>query len=273
VDSIDGHFSQASPESAHSRRPARGSGRSATRRPVAVSRGRFSAVHPGAPTSIGACSVRFWNISAAPFTRAVYEPASRLADAKGFRSDVAREVKELGVPIIRYPGGNFVSGYNWLDGVGPKAQRPVVLDRAWNSLETNQFGTNEIIEWCGVVSAEPLLGMNFGTDTVEMAAAYVEYCNLDRARAGASPNDRTATTNRTMSATGRRADAQSRSRQRPRGRARVGRNRADARARLRDADRFRSEGGQHLRRSAAGSRMTFKLPPRSYTIAHLATRA
>ena len=78
----------------------------------------------------------------------VYQPGSPLADAKGFRTDVAREVKELGVPIIRYPGGNFVSGYNWLDGVGPKAQRPTVLERAWNSLETNQFGTNEFIDWC-----------------------------------------------------------------------------------------------------------------------------
>jgi alpha-N-arabinofuranosidase len=110
----------------------------------------------------------------------VYEPGSPLADAKGFRTDVAREVKELGVPVIRYPGGNFVSGYNWLDGVGPKAQRPVVLDRAWNSLETNQFGTNEFIEWCAMVAAEPLLGMNFGTGSVEMALAYVEYCNVDR---------------------------------------------------------------------------------------------
>ena len=110
----------------------------------------------------------------------VYEPGSRLADAKGFRTDVAREIKDLGVPIVRYPGGNFVSGYNWLDGVGPKAQRPVVLDRAWNSIETNQFGTNEFIEWCGMVGAEPLLGMNFGTGTVESAVAYVEYCNLDR---------------------------------------------------------------------------------------------
>jgi alpha-N-arabinofuranosidase len=110
----------------------------------------------------------------------VYQPGSPLADAKGFRTDVAREVKELGVPIVRYPGGNFVSGYNWLDGVGPKAGRPTVLDRAWNSLESNQFGTNDFIEWCGVVGAEPLLGMNFGTGSVEMALAYVEYCNLDR---------------------------------------------------------------------------------------------
>src|SRR5436190_6938587 len=109
----------------------------------------------------------------------VYEPGSRRADGKGFRSDLAGEVKELGVPIVRYPGGNFVSGYNWLDGVGPKAQRQTVLDRAWNSTETNQFGTNEFIEWCGLVGAEPLLGMNFGTGSVEMAVAYVEYCNLD----------------------------------------------------------------------------------------------
>jgi alpha-N-arabinofuranosidase len=110
----------------------------------------------------------------------VYQPGSPLADSNGFRSDVVREVKELGVPVIRYPGGNFVSGYNWLDGVGPKAQRPTVLERAWNSMETNQFGTNEFIDWCRAVGAEPLLGMNFGTGTAEMAVAYAEYCNLER---------------------------------------------------------------------------------------------
>src|SRR5687768_14159673 len=110
----------------------------------------------------------------------VFEPGSPLADPKGFRTDVAREIKELGVPIVRYPGGNFVSGYNWLDGVGPKANRPVVLERAWNSIETNQFGTNEFIDWCRVVGTEPLLGLNFGTGTSEMAVAYVEYCNVDR---------------------------------------------------------------------------------------------
>lgn len=110
----------------------------------------------------------------------VYEPGSPLADAKGFRTDVAREVKELGVPVVRYPGGNFISGYNWLDGVGPKAQRPTVLDRAWNTLESNQFGTNDFVDWCALVGAEPLLGLNFGTGTVEMAVAYVEYCNFER---------------------------------------------------------------------------------------------
>ena len=107
----------------------------------------------------------------------VYQPGSPLADSSGFRSDVVREVKEAGVPIVRYPGGNFVSGYNWLDGVGPKQQRPTVLERAWNSIETNQFGTNEFIDWCRMVGTEPLLGMNFGTGSAEMAVAYVEYCN------------------------------------------------------------------------------------------------
>jgi alpha-N-arabinofuranosidase len=116
--------------------------------------------------------------------RAVYEgvfdPKSPLADANGFRKDVLAEVKGLGVPIMRYPGGNFVSGYNWLDGVGPKAQRPAVLDRAWNTLEPNQFGTNEFIQWAKLVGAEPLLGGNFGTGTVAEQVAYVEYCNVDR---------------------------------------------------------------------------------------------
>jgi alpha-N-arabinofuranosidase len=78
----------------------------------------------------------------------VYEPGSPLADADGFRKDVAAEIKGMGVPIMRYPGGNFVSGYNWLDGVGPKSKRPTVLERAWNSIETNQFGTDDFMKWC-----------------------------------------------------------------------------------------------------------------------------
>jgi alpha-N-arabinofuranosidase len=110
----------------------------------------------------------------------IYEPGSRLADSNGFRTDVANQIRDLGVPIVRYPGGNFVSGYHWLDGVGPKNARPRVLDRAWNTLETNQFGTNEFITWCRLVGTEPLFGMNFGTGTAEMAAALLEYCNVDR---------------------------------------------------------------------------------------------
>jgi alpha-N-arabinofuranosidase len=110
----------------------------------------------------------------------IYEPGSKLADSNGFRKDVLEEIKKLGVPIIRYPGGNFVSGYNWLDGVGPKGSRPAVLDKAWNSIESNQFGTNEFLQWCRAVGSEPLLGLNLGTGTPEMAAALVEYCNLDK---------------------------------------------------------------------------------------------
>jgi len=110
----------------------------------------------------------------------VYEPGSKLADENGFRKDVIAEVSGLGVPIVRYPGGNFVSGYNWLDGVGPKAQRPTVLERAWDSLEPNQFGTNEFIEWCKLVNTEPLIGFNFGTGSTEMAVALVEYCNVEK---------------------------------------------------------------------------------------------
>jgi alpha-L-arabinofuranosidase len=108
----------------------------------------------------------------------VYEPGSPLADEHGFRRDIITEIKALGVPVIRYPGGNFVSGYNWLDGVGPKDQRPTVLERAWNSLETNQFGTNEFMQWCRLVGTEPLLGFNLGTGTPEMAVALVEYCTV-----------------------------------------------------------------------------------------------
>ena len=110
----------------------------------------------------------------------VYEPDSALADKNGFRTDVISQVKGLGVPIMRYPGGNFVSGYNWLDGVGPKDKRPTVLERAWNSIEPNQFGTNEFMDWCKLVGTEPLLGMNFGTGSAEMAVAYAEYCNVER---------------------------------------------------------------------------------------------
>jgi alpha-L-arabinofuranosidase len=110
----------------------------------------------------------------------IYDPGSPLADASGFRKDVMDEVRQLGVPIIRYPGGNFVSGYNWLDGVGPKKDRPRILDKAWNTLDTNQFGTNEFMAWSKIVGARPLMGLNLGTGTAERAAALVEYCNIEK---------------------------------------------------------------------------------------------
>lgn len=110
----------------------------------------------------------------------IYDPASKLADANGYRKDVADEIKHLGVPIVRYPGGNFVSGYNWLDGVGPRKDRPRKLEKAWNSIETNQFGTNEFMAWCKLAGCKPLMGLNLGTGTPEQAAALVEYCNVEK---------------------------------------------------------------------------------------------
>ncbi|HXE36117.1 MAG TPA: alpha-N-arabinofuranosidase [Verrucomicrobiae bacterium] len=110
----------------------------------------------------------------------IYDPQSKLSDSNGFRKDVLEEIKKLGVPIVRYPGGNFVSGYNWLDGIGPKANRPSVLDKAWNSINSNEFGTDEFLAWCRLVGTEPLLGLNLGTGTAEQAAALVEYCNLEK---------------------------------------------------------------------------------------------
>ncbi len=108
----------------------------------------------------------------------VYDPGSKLSDSNGFRKDVLDDIRQLGVPIVRYPGGNFVSGYNWLDGVGPQQSRPRVLDKAWNSLESNQFGTNEFMAWCKAAGTLPLMGLNLGTGTPEEAAALVEYCNV-----------------------------------------------------------------------------------------------
>jgi alpha-N-arabinofuranosidase len=110
----------------------------------------------------------------------IYEPGSRLSDSNGFRTDVLNEIRQLGVPIVRYPGGNFVSGYNWLDGVGPKQDRPKVLDKAWNTVDSNQFGTNEFLAWCKATKTQPLMGLNLGTGTPEQAAALVEYCNVEK---------------------------------------------------------------------------------------------
>jgi alpha-N-arabinofuranosidase len=110
----------------------------------------------------------------------IYDPQSKLSDNNGYRKDVSEEIRKLGVPIIRYPGGNFVSGYNWLDGIGPKANRPRVLDKAWNTVNSNEFGTDEFLAWCRLADTEPLLAVNLGTGTAEEAAALVEYCNVEK---------------------------------------------------------------------------------------------
>jgi alpha-N-arabinofuranosidase len=107
----------------------------------------------------------------------IYEPGHPTAGADGFRQDVLALTKELGATIIRYPGGNFLSGYNWEDGVGPKDERPKRLDLAWGSTETNQFGTNEFVAWCKAAGVEPMFAVNLGTRGPDAARHFIEYCN------------------------------------------------------------------------------------------------
>ena len=113
----------------------------------------------------------------------IFEPGHPEADERGFRRDVLALVRELGVTIMRYPGGNFVSGYNWEDGVGPIEQRPRRLDLAWMSTEPNSFGTNEFIDWCRAAGVEPMLAVNLGTRGPDAARNLVEYCNHPRGTA------------------------------------------------------------------------------------------
>ncbi|XKK37944.1 alpha-N-arabinofuranosidase [Nocardiopsis sp. ARC36] len=107
----------------------------------------------------------------------LYEPGHPTADADGFRGDVADLVRELGVTTVRYPGGNFVSGYRWEDGVGPKDRRPVRRDLAWHSLETNQFGLNEFATWCARLGIEPMMAVNLGSRGLQEALDLLEYAN------------------------------------------------------------------------------------------------
>jgi alpha-L-arabinofuranosidase len=107
----------------------------------------------------------------------IFEPGHATADANGFRQDVLALTRELGATIVRYPGGNFLSGYNWEDGVGPREQRPTRLDLAWGSTETNEFGTNEFITWCKAAGVEPMLAVNLGTRGPDEARHFIEYCN------------------------------------------------------------------------------------------------
>jgi alpha-N-arabinofuranosidase len=106
----------------------------------------------------------------------IYEKGSVLSDEDGFRTDVLEAVKGLNVSLIRYPGGNFVSNYHWLDGVGP--DRKPRMELAWNRLETNEFGTDEFIKFARKIGTEPYFSVNMGTGTIEEAQNWVEYCNV-----------------------------------------------------------------------------------------------
>jgi alpha-N-arabinofuranosidase len=107
----------------------------------------------------------------------VYQPGHPAADGQGFRRDVLELVRELAVPIVRYPGGNFVSGYNWEDGVGEKAARPARLDLAWSTLEKNQVGLSEFQEWLDLAGSTMMYAINLGTRGINEAREVVEYAN------------------------------------------------------------------------------------------------
>ena len=107
----------------------------------------------------------------------IYEPTHPTADEQGFRKDVLDLVRQLQVPIIRYPGGNFVSGYQWTDGIGPVGNRPKRLDLAWKSIETNEIGIDEFVDWCQKAGSQVMEAVNLGTGTPADAANLVEYCN------------------------------------------------------------------------------------------------
>ena len=107
----------------------------------------------------------------------IYDEGSPLSDEHGYRKDVLEKVRSLKPPLLRWPGGNFVSGYHWTDGVGPVEQRPRRMELAWHDEESNRFGTDEFIQYCRLIGAEPYLCANMGTGTLDEAQAWVEYCN------------------------------------------------------------------------------------------------
>lgn len=107
----------------------------------------------------------------------IYEPGHATADEDGFRGDVLSLVRELQTPIVRYPGGNFVSGYRWEDGLGPISNRPRRLDLAWRTMEPNTVGVNEFMRWCKKAQTAPMMAVNLGTRGIEAAMDLLEYCN------------------------------------------------------------------------------------------------
>ena len=148
-------------------------------------------IHLRPDAVIGAINPRLFGSFIEHLGRAVYdgiyEPGHPLADENGFRADVVELVRELGVTAIRYPGGNFVSGFRWEDGVGPRDGRPRRLDLAWHSTETNEIGVHEFQQWLDLVGSELMLAVNLGTRGTAEALDLLEYANL---RSGTELSDR-----------------------------------------------------------------------------------
>ncbi len=109
----------------------------------------------------------------------VFQEGSPLSDSEGFRRDVLKAVEGLHVPILRWPGGNFSSNYNWMDGIGRRDSRPRRLEMAWGTIEDNRFGTHEFLDYVAKIGAEPYICANLGTGTWDEAQQWVEYVNFD----------------------------------------------------------------------------------------------
>ena len=107
----------------------------------------------------------------------IYDPGNPRSDKNGFRRDVIDMVKKLNVPLVRYPGGNFLSGFNWEDAIGPKENRPKRLDLAWFTTETNEFGMHEFFDWTREAGTSMMYAVNLGTRGLDEARNVVEYAN------------------------------------------------------------------------------------------------
>jgi alpha-N-arabinofuranosidase len=110
----------------------------------------------------------------------MYEEGGKLSDSDGYRKDVMQAVRDLGVSVLRWPGGNFASGYNWKDGIGPQDLRPVRSEQAWGALESNRFGTDEFLRYCEKAGLTPYICINAGLGSIEDARQWVEYTNESR---------------------------------------------------------------------------------------------
>src|ERR1051325_7053493 len=110
----------------------------------------------------------------------IYDPKSPLADTNGFRKDFIQLINELKIPVVRWPGGNYVSAYNWEDGIGPRDQRPARFDPAWRQIESNQMGTDEYVKLCKLIGAENFICINAGLGTLDQARHWIEYCNYPK---------------------------------------------------------------------------------------------